>query len=137
MNIEKAIEKLDEHITENIEFKNALMAIGEIPEDIAYTICTILPIIEVKTFQDMNNLRKYLSHKIGWRDKLGSIWFSGNMLAEYEGLKHNFKLWLSTKPEEFPKELQSDNCKIVKETIVEKKHDVYRYVCGVQNGTDA
>jgi hypothetical protein len=137
MNIAEAINKLDEHITEKKEFKNALMAIGEIPDDIAYEIYTTLPIIEVKTFQDMNKLRKYLSRKIGWRDKLGSIWYSSTMMAEYQGLKHNFKLWLSTNPEEFPKELQSDNCKIVKETIVEKKHDVYRYVCGVQNGTDA
>jgi len=85
--------------------------------------------IKVGSMEDLHKARLWLRKGLGlWEDKLGDIWFGAkDMIAEFTGKHHPITIWISTPPEDFPKELQSDTCKVVKlESSITQQ---YGYVC--------
>ncbi len=88
-------------------------------------------LIRVSNLDELHLVRLGLKEALGsWKDTLGSIWYgsgSGSMIAEYSSRSFPIVIWLSTKPEEFPKELQSDKCRVVK--LPPQVVEDYAYVC--------
>lgn len=125
----EGIKALDKSIKKYTERKNFLMEIEELPMgidvDVGYSA------LIVNTLDEVYKLRKYLMEKVGWRDKFSMIWYSSPyMMAEWESNKP-YDIWLKTSPEDFPDELQSEKCKVVKkkEIIPEQSYITYSYEC--------
>jgi len=86
-------------------------------------------VVEVRTLDELNAARQVLKNRLGtWEDRLDIIWFScGKMLASYKTTQHPVAIWLQAPPEDFPSDLQSKKCRIIKTApLVEER---YAYVC--------
>jgi len=84
--------------------------------------------IEVRSLDALHEVRQFLRRVMGkWEDRRGMTWYAGNdMNTSYDGRYAPISIRLATKPDEFPKELQSDKCKVVERINNEK---TYAYVC--------
>lgn len=84
--------------------------------------------LRVKNMLDLAETRHALREALGkWNDKKGTPWVSGDTAycewkSEVDGFK--IEITLRCNVEDFPQELQSENCKIVKEV-----KESYSYVC--------
>jgi len=95
---------------------------------VTYTL-DILTLTGIKKIEQLHEIRQWLKKCFGtWQDKKGTIWFSeGEMLCSWKSIEYPINIWLHTDPENFPKELQSDKCKVVElEPVTQKR---YAYVC--------
>jgi len=88
-----------------------------------------LTLCDIKNIEQLHEVRQWLKKCFGtWQDKKETIWFSqGKMLCSWKSIEYPIDIWLETDPENFPKELQSDKCKVVELEPVTQKQ--YAYVC--------
>jgi len=85
--------------------------------------------LSVKDMAGLHTTRQYLKTCLGsWKDRQHNIFYScGDMIASYEGISHPIDIWLQTRPEDFPKELQSDKCKVTE--VMPSTERQYAYIC--------
>jgi len=83
----------------------------------------------ISTLEKLHEIRIWLKESLGdWNDHLRNIWYStGVIIAAFTNEDKSIELWLETKPEDFPSELQSNNCKVVR--IPDRIEPQYAYVC--------
>lgn len=127
MNISEKREFCLEEIEVQKKLLKLLDELGAAPDDIKVNTNSTLT-LEVHSMKELHYVRRWLRGVLKWEDKLGVIFYSqGEMLATFQGVHHDITIWLSTLPEEFPKELQSENCRVMK--IESRTVEEYAYVC--------
>jgi len=83
-------------------------------------------VVNFNSLDLLSGIRSKLRECLGqWEDEKEMIWTSRNMgLCSWKGKHHPIELRFRCPADEFPEELQSDNCRMVKET-----RDEWAYVC--------
>jgi hypothetical protein len=126
------LEKIKEKYKEEIEFckqtLNILDILTEPPANVEILYTRKLT-LSVKDMAGLHTTRQYLKTCLGsWKDRQHNIFYScGDMIASYEGISHPIDIWLQTRPEDFPKELQSDKCKVTE--VMPSTERQYAYIC--------
>jgi hypothetical protein len=113
------------HCNETISF---LVRLGDAPQGVFVLHLADLT-FEVASMESLHIARTWLKEKLGrWTDNRANTWYSGGrMLTEYIGKEDPIRIWICTKPEDFPKELQSNKCKVVK--LPDSIESNYAYIC--------
>lgn len=103
--------------------------VKEMPENIEISIILEVLLIKINEIEQLHEVRQWLKKCFGdWKDEKKSIWFSHpHMLCSWKGSTKHINIWLETLPENFPKELQSEKCKIIKKKPIIQEQ--YAYVC--------
>lgn len=131
--IKELIEYLDKTVTNTLIIKQTLKHMQEqesqMPEGCKISANEYGIIIKIKDFNQLESVLQWLRVCFGNIEYQRSlIWYNkGKMICSWEIDGYLTEIWLETPPEDFPKELQSDKCKVVElDPIVEKQ---YAYVC--------
>lgn len=103
------------------------------PEGVRLFPLTSRIVVEVSSMEGLHKARGWLRDNCyymdkNWEDMRGSTWYNlGTITTEYQGKHHPITIWLTTKPEDFPLELQSDKCRVIK--MEPKVEERWAYVC--------
>lgn len=131
---ERMIGFLADRITTYSRLIELIQKLGDPPTFFGYAVSSNNLLLVVNSLDSLHKVRKWLREKLGtWEDKKESIWYSsGDMIVSYKSENSDIVIWLETKPEDFPKELQSEKCKVVR--LADEVVPRYAYVCENKEG---
>ena len=132
--VERGISGTEQVLKDRRELLSFVERYEDVWEEIPYS-CSVYfdkVIFAIPSLEDLHKIRRvFRKNFLGYTDERGVTFQEGeNMTTCYECKVFPLEIRLSTPAEEFPKELQSDKCKVVRLPDVKREPvKVYRYVC--------